>query len=200
MRVSSETRVLKCHTSALIELEIWVTYLGYWNAYKKTSGLFTCHSFDCLQSPDPHLRFIFKTFKLSDLKAFKLSLNSFSKIFTIEMAPKSKHTAVSSSSTAAAPTSAGGSPPHETPISGNKWLCHCWEHEELRILILKFKNFIWSWTVDAGLTCPHLIYKRDPRVNEQNADLMIFAFLFCQRDLYVYELDARLASSAFWDF
>ena len=41
-----------------------------------------------------------------------------------------------------------------------------------------FKNFCWSSSVDAKLTGPHLICERDPRVDKQNADLMILAF-FC---------------------
>jgi len=43
---------------------------------------------------------------------------------------------------------------------------------------LKFWNFCRSWIVDANLSSPRLICERDPRIDEQNADLVTLEFLY----------------------
>ena len=94
------------------------------------------------------------------------------------MAPKPKQT-IASSSAAAASTTVGGSSSHEAPVSG-KWNGFSPLRTRGGSVLLtsfwSFKNFCWSWSVDADLTGPRLICECGPCVEEQNTDLVIWRF------------------------
>ena len=90
------------------------------------------------------------------------------------MAPKLKQTA-SSSNVAAASTPMSGVPPQEAPISGKEKMASA--------NILNTKgfaplNFFRSWSIDVEFAGSRLICKRNSRIDEWNAGLMILAFYF----------------------
>ena len=82
------------------------------------------------------------------------------------MALKSKHTTTSYSSVVTAPTTVGGSPPQEAPISDNKWLRHC---RTQRDTVTSFLSSKFSLKLNSRREAHRIaLCKCDSSVDEQN--------------------------------
>ena len=123
-----------------VGLKIRAAYLGHWKAYKKTSSLFNCHRLTVFIIRS-HVGEQKSSRAFKEIQKFLVFLPIYFEDFHRADGLKTKHRAASSS-VVTAPTTTSGSPPQETPISGEwKMTFAITENTKRLYFLMKFKTF-----------------------------------------------------------